>query len=162
MFATQSIRLHPLIAFTPRNESIQWFSTTRIETVHFALKPLHDNVKIVIGRRYYTGNVERRSLWKPRIKILPKIYSIKRKWQIEAEKKFLQDRAAHPDGYIHGFNPIHLMPLHPHIRRIMHLGCASLKTVGEHRVRTLRQEVGSSIFDKSSLPVKSMFHMKEL
>lgn len=102
------------------------------------------------------GRTIRHSLWKPKFQLIKKVPPIKRKWQIEAEKKFIQDRESYPDEYIHGLRPLHLMSLHPHIRRLIHLRCASMKTLRAYRIHSLRQKIGLNIFDRNSLGVKSM------
>lgn len=99
--------------------------------------------------------VGRYSLWKPIEKPVPKVPALKRKWQIIAEKKFLQQRSNAPDCYVNGLSPLHVAPLHSNIQKILHLRCANSSTLSAYRIRSLRQQIGSSVFDKSSLGVKS-------
>lgn len=108
-------------------------------------------------RRFIRALVRRKSLWKPRIVLIPKVPAIKRKWQLAAEMKFLKQREEVPAGaYAHGFSPLHLASLDPHLRRVLDLNAAPLKALSECRKRLMRDAVGRNVFDTRSHAVQGI------
>lgn len=106
-------------------------------------------------RRHIRLNIKRRSLWKPRVVLIPKVPALKRKWQLAAEAKFLAERQEVPPGaYVQGLNPVHLASLDSHFMRVLDLKAASLRALSHCRTRLMREAVGRNVFDTRSLAVQ--------